>query len=115
MTTQRFEVINRNNAYFVDQAYNTNVIMSGLIQTRLSSNHPQIAPDTTTVAEKLGPDFKFAPDRLWALPANAPEWPMVRSSLMSRMLISTTALRTGNERLEAARKLAAEIESARGP
>jgi hypothetical protein len=32
---------------------------------------------------------------------------------MSRMAVSATALRTGSERLEAARKLAAEIEAAR--
>jgi len=113
VTSQRFEVINRNNAYFVDQVYNTNVVMSGLIQQRPSSNHPQIGPDTTAMAEKLGPDFTLAPDRLWSLPANAPEWSMVRSSLMARMLVSTTALRSGRERLEASRKLAAAIQSAR--
>jgi|KBSSwiStaDraftv2_1062776.scaffolds.fasta_scaffold291632_1 hypothetical protein len=113
VTSQRFEVINRNNSYFVDQVYNTNVIMSGLIQMRLASNHPQIAPDIAAVAEKLGPDFKISSDRLWSLPASAPEWSVVRSSLLSRMIVSVTALRAGNERLDAARKLAAAVESAR--
>jgi len=113
VTSQRFEVINRNNAYFVDQVYNTNVVMSGLIQQRATSNHPQIGPDTAAMAERLGPDFKFAPDRLWSMPASAPEWSMVRSSLMARMLVSTTALRSGSERLEAARKLAAAISAAK--
>src|SRR4029079_17237160 len=91
----------------------TNVIMSGLIQMRLASNHPQIAPDIAAVAEKLGPDFKISSDRLWSLPASAPEWSVVRSSLLSRMIVSVTALRAGNERLDAARKLAAAVESAR--
>jgi len=113
VTSQRFEVINRNNAYFVDQVYNTNVVMSGLIQQRPSSNHPQIGPDTAAILEKLGPDFELAPDRLWSLSASAPEWSMVRSSLMARMLVSTTALRSGGERLEAARKLAAAIAATR--
>ncbi len=115
MTSQRFEVINRNNTYFVDQVYNTNVIMSGLIQARPTSNHPQIGPDAASLAEKLGPDFTFPPDRLWSLPAGAPEWSMVRSSLMARMLVSTTALRSGGERLEAARKLEAAITLAQKP
>jgi len=112
VTGQRFEVINRNNAYFVDQVYNTNVVMSGLIQQRATSNHPQIGPDTAAMAERLGPDFKLGPDRLWSLPPGSPEWSMVRSSLMARMLVSQTALRTGGERLEAARKLAEAIAAA---
>ena len=113
VTSQRFEVINRNNSYFIDQVYNTNVIMSGLIQARPASNHPQIAPDVAAIAEKLGPEFTIAPDRLWSFPAGASEWSMVRSNLMGRMIVSTTALRTGGERLEAARKLAAAIALAR--
>ena len=54
VTDQRFEVFNRNNSYFVDNVYNTNVIMSGLVQFRLSSNQPAIALDVATMAEKLG-------------------------------------------------------------
>jgi hypothetical protein len=112
VTGQRFEVINRNNAYFVDNVYNTNVIMSGLIQLRLSSKHPVIARDFATMAEKLGPDFTIPRDRLWSLSADAPEWAMVRSSLMGRMLVSTSAIRVGSERLQAARKLKAAIDAA---
>jgi hypothetical protein len=112
VTGQRFEVINRNNAYFVDHVYNTNVIMSGLIQLRLSSNHPVIAPDFATMAEKLGPDFTFPRDRLWSLSADAPEWAMVRSSLMGRILVSTSAIRVSSERLQAARRLKAAIDAA---
>jgi hypothetical protein len=112
VTGQRFEVINRNNSYFVDNVYNTNVIMSGLIQLRLSSNHPDIAPDFATMAEKLGPDFIIPRDRLWSLSPDAPEWAMVRSSLMGRMLVSTSARRVSAERLQAARKLKAAIDAA---
>jgi hypothetical protein len=112
VTGQRFEVINRNNAYFVDHVYNTNVIMSGLIQFRLSSNHPIVALDVATMAEKLGPHFTIPKDRLWSLSPDAPEWAMVRSSLMGRMLVSTSAARVGDERLQAARKLKAAIDAA---
>jgi hypothetical protein len=96
----------------VDNVYNTNVIMSGLIQLRLSSNHPDIAPDFATMAEKLGPDFIIPRDRLWSLSPDAPEWAMVRSSLMGRMLVSTSARRVSAERLQAARKLKAAIDAA---
>lgn len=111
VTGQRFEVINRNNSYFVDNAYNTNVIMSGLVQFRMSSNHPAVALDVATMAEKLGPDFTIPRDRLWSLSPDAPEWAMVRSSLMGRMLVSTSALRVSGERLQAARKLKAAIDA----
>lgn len=115
VTGQRFEIINRNNAYFVDQIYNTNVILSGLIQVRLQSNHPEVDPDVAATARKLGPDLPAATDRLWSLPPTAPEWAMVRSSLMGRMLVSTSAIRLGTERMEAARKLKATIDAARAP
>jgi hypothetical protein len=112
VTGQRFEVINRNNSYFVDNAYNTNVIMSGLIQLRLSSNHPETASIVATMAEKLGPNFTIPRDRLWSLSPDAPEWAMVRSSLMGRILVSTSAIRVSNERLQAARKLKEAIDAA---
>ena len=112
VTGQRFEVINRNNAYYVDNVYNTNVIMSGLIHLRLSSNHPVIAPDFAMMAEKLGPDFTIPRDRLWSLSPDAPEWAMVRSSLMGRTLVSTSAIRVSSERLQVARNLKAAIDAA---
>lgn len=111
-TSQRFEVINRNNSYFVDQTYNTNVILSGLIQFRLNSNHPDVAEDVAVMAEKLGADFVIPKDRLWLLPPEAPEWAMVRSSLMGRMLVSTLAISVSQERLQVARKLKATVDGA---
>ena len=86
--------------------------MSGLIQLRLSSNHPELAPDVATMAEKLGPDFTILRDRLWSLSPDAPEWATVRSRLMGRMLVSTSAMRVSSERLQAARKLKAAIDAA---
>ena len=111
VTGQRFEVINRNNAYFVDDAYNSNVILSGLIQLRLNSNHPVINQDMASMSVKLGTNVAVGSDRLWSLPPEAPEWPMVRSSLMGRMLVSTSARRVSDERLQAARNLEAAIEA----
>jgi hypothetical protein len=55
----------------VDHVYNTNVIMSGLIQFRLSSNHPDVALDVATMAQKLGQDFTMPKDRLWSLSPDA--------------------------------------------
>jgi hypothetical protein len=110
VTNQRFDVINRNNTYFVDDVYNTNVIFSGLIQFRLNSNHPAVEVDVASMAEKLGSDFVIPKDRLWSLPPEAPEWAIVRSSLMGRMLVSTLAISVSEERLQAARKLKASID-----
>ncbi len=112
VTQQEFDIINRNNAYFVDQAYNSNVLMSGLIQYRLDSNHPSIKDIGAATAKRLGPDFTVDPDRLWSLPTDAPEWDMVRSTLLARMLVSETGFRKGTERLDAARELKATVDSA---
>jgi len=113
VTGRRFEAINRNNSYFVDTVYNTNVIMSGLVQLRLSSNYLEISSDIAAMAEALGPAFSIPRDRLWSLAPDAPEWAVVRSSLMGRMLVSTSAKRISGERLQAARKLKAAIDDAR--
>ncbi len=112
-TAQRFEIINRNNSFFVDQTYNTRVIMSGLIQMRLSSNHALIAQEAAAVASRLGAGYETGADRLWNLPRDAAEWPMVRSVLLSRMIISETAHTVGRESLQAARDLKAAVDAAR--
>jgi hypothetical protein len=88
------------------------VILSGLIQFRLNSNHPAVEVDVASMAAKLGSDFSFPRDRLWLLPPDAPEWAMVRSSLMGRMLVSTLAISVSEERLQVARKLKASIDAA---
>ena len=112
VTQQEYDIINRNNAYFVDQAYNSNVLMSGLIQYRLDSNHPSIKEIGAATAKRLGPDFSVSRDRLWSLPADATEWDMVRSTLLARMLVSETGFRRGTERLAAARDLKAAVDAA---
>ena len=112
VTQQQFDVINRNNAYFVDQAYNSNVIMSGLIQYRLISNQPSMAAISTEAMKRLGPGFSVSGDRLWSLPADAAEWDMVRSTLLARMLVSEAGFQRGTERLRAARELEAAVDTA---
>ena len=113
VTQLQFDVINRNNAYFVDQAYNSNVIMSGLIQHRLISNQPSMAEISTEAMKRLGPGFSVSGDRLWSLPADAAEWDVVRSTLLARMLVSEAGFQRGTERLRAARELKAAVDSAR--
>lgn len=112
-TAQRFDVINRNNAFFVDQVYNARVIMSGLIQARFGSNSPVIAQEGEAMKRLLGDTFRPARDHLWDLPPDAPEWAMVRSVLLSRMLVSQQAQTAGNQRLAAARELKSAIDGAR--
>ena len=109
VTPQRFEVINRNNSFFVDSVYNTKVIFSGLIQPRLSSNNPVGARAVARMAEEFGQEPLSFQDRLWSLPADATEWSVVHSALMGRMFASVIAQQVGAERLQAARELKAAI------
>ena len=112
-TALRFDVINRNNTFFVDQIYNERVILSGLIQARLSSNHPDVEREAAAVALRLGTGMQPGIDRLWELPPDAPEWPMVRSALLARTLVSQQAQTVGAGRLAAARELKAAVDTAR--
>ena len=107
--------ISKNNAFFVDDMYNANVIYSGLIQSRPGNNSnvaSQRGVDAMLI-ERLGTDYSRLPDRLWSLPRDAPEWAMVTSNVTGRMRIAAAAVAYSNERIQAAQVLKDEIEAER--
>ncbi len=112
-TARNFDVINRNNSFFVDQSYNAQVILSGLVRVRLASNHPAIAREAAAVSARVGTAGATGRDLLWDLPPGAPEWPMVQSVLLGRMLVSQTAHTVGSTSLASARELKAAVDAAR--
>ena len=105
--------ISKNNAFFVDDMYNANVIYSGLIQSRPGSNVATQRGVDAMLIEKLGTDLSRAPDRLWSLPRDAPEWAMVTSNVTGRMRTAAVAVSYSDERKQAAQALKDEIEAER--
>lgn len=111
-TGRQFEVINRNNAFFVDQNFASRLVLSGLVQARPGSNDPTLAAaDATGVPELAGGYLDRHEDMLWKLPASSPEWPMVRSNVVSRLNISQLNAFMNRERAAAARDLKAAIDA----
>ena len=105
--------ISKNNAFFVDDMYNANVIYSGLIQSRPGSNVATQRGVDAMLVERLGTDLSQSPDRLWSLPRDAPEWAMVTSNVTGRMRTAAVAVSYSDERIRAAQALKDEIETER--
>lgn len=105
--------ISKNNAFFVDDMYNANVIYSGLIISKPGSHVVSQRGVDAMLIEKLGTDYSQPPDRLWSLPRDASEWAMVKSNVLGRMRVAAVAVAYSDERSQAAHALKDEIESER--
>ena len=114
VTERQFEIVNRNNAFYIDNMYTANVTLSGLVQFKVGTNHPGLNNLADELTAKLGPGYQIDHGRLWKLPADAPEWSMVKSNLVARATVSTFAQAGGNEKLTEARVLKAAIDEERG-
>jgi len=111
-TNLRFEVINKNNAFFVDESFNARLLQSGLVQSRLSSNLPQLQSSNAPIMKELAGGYVDRPrDLLWTLPPDAREWSMVRSIVVSRLQVAQLSAFYGRERAAAARTLKAAIDA----
>ncbi|HMA11750.1 MAG TPA: hypothetical protein VKO83_07665 [Steroidobacteraceae bacterium] len=111
-TNLRFEVINKNNAFFVDESFNARLLQSGLVQSRLGSSLAQLRASDEPIMRELAGGYVDRPvDVLWTLPANAPEWAMVRSNVVSRLKVAQLSAYYGRERAAAARTLKAALDA----
>lgn len=111
-TGLRLEVINKNNAFFVDEGFNARILQSGLVQWRPGSNVAPVRAVEDRLSAQLAGGYIDRPvDRLWTLPADAPEWSMVRSNLVSRLRVSRLSAYYSGERADAARKLKTALDA----
>jgi len=88
-TARGFEAINKNNTSLVDDSHRQQVLVSGLVMPRGGSHLPSLSEASREVVRALGDDYRPLPDRLWALPPDAPEWAIVRGNLRLRLLIAS--------------------------
>jgi len=103
-------VIERNNQFFVDEAYTLYLMNTGLVAPRTSSNYPPLAGMLKEFAARTGVTVTTADDRLWQLPADAPEWTILRNKVWLRGLVALQArqqLAALGEELAAVRKAVA--------
>lgn len=108
----RFEIINKNNAVFVDELYDGTIMRQGLIIPRATgSNLEELSPVESMLAEELRGGFVDEPDRLWRLPDDGPEWAALQAVLLMRIRIAASHALIAEELLERTR----ELHGAAGP
>lgn len=91
-TRLQFDVINRNNGFYVDESYNR--VVQRLILPRPGvTNLPQYYQADSLLVTQLQHGYVDETDRLWTLPATAPELAELKAMLLSRIRIAALAQR----------------------
>jgi hypothetical protein len=110
-TTRLFDVINKNNSYYVDEMYNTALVGQGLLVPRATmGNVASLAAMDSEIMDSLATGYATEPDRLWSLAPGAREWAVVKSTLVQRIRVSTIAQRMIGSHLKITRDLKAAID-----
>lgn len=113
-STRLFEIINKNNSFFVDDTYVNTIVAQGLIMARTTlGNIRAMAPIETELADSLRGGYVEEPDRLWSLPASSQDWAKVKSVLVMRIRVSAIAKGFLSTHLESTRQLKAAIDAER--
>jgi hypothetical protein len=109
-----YEVINRNNSFFVDDLYNGTVVADGLVMPRstLGNLSTLVSLDSALLAA-LRPGYVDEPDRLWSLPHDGREWAAVKSVLLTRIRVSAIARYYDGKSLEETRQLEKAVQAER--
>lgn len=108
-TRLQFEVINRNNSFFVDETYNRAVQRLVLPRPGPSNLPLQFQVDSLLSAELKG-GYINESDRLWTLPASSPEVMELKALLLSRIRIAALAQRILTDLLTETRELKARVD-----
>ena len=113
-STRVFDIVNKNNSFFVDDTYVNTMLAQGLIMpTATLGNMPALASIDAEFNDSLRGGYIQEPDRLWSLPASSQEWAKVKSVLVMRIRVSALAKSFLGTHLESTRQLKAAIDAER--
>lgn len=112
-TSAEYEVMNKNNSFFVDELYNSLVIGKGLLKPGRGGNLPTLANLDARLAPLLRGGFDDEPDYLWSLPSTAPEWPQLKSGLLTRLRVAAISEQGAQRVLARTRALAMALQAER--
>lgn len=90
-TERTAAIIQRNNQFFVDESYALYLTSNGLIAPRTGDNILSVEKSAKLFAARVGLAVTPANDRLWALPADAPEWTILRNKVWQRGSVAEMA------------------------
>ncbi|HKK28444.1 MAG TPA: hypothetical protein VKB18_10205 [Gemmatimonadota bacterium] len=115
-STTLTEILNRNNAAFVDGLYNQTLLASGLIlpwvlPNPLGGRGLSLADSLLVVGLRGGYDDE--PDPLWSLPREDPAWARARSVLLTRTTTASVSRQSDESMLEQARALKRALDAER--
>jgi hypothetical protein len=85
-------IVDRNNQVFVDQMYLQYIMDRGLIAPRASSNLDALTAVLARFAERVAMPVDTGNDRLWRLPADAPEREILVGKVWQRTQVSYQAI-----------------------
>ncbi len=85
-------IVDRNNQVFVDQMYLQYIMDRGLIAPRASSNLEALTAILARFAERVAVPVDTTNDRLWRLPADAPEREILVGKVWQRTQVSYQAI-----------------------
>ncbi len=110
------DILNRNNAAFVDGLYNRTLLASGLVlpkmlPNRLGGRHLSLSDSLLSAGLQGGYDDE--PDPLWSLPREDPAWARARSVLLTRMTTASVSRQSDESMLEQARALKHALDAER--
>jgi hypothetical protein len=109
-TRLQFDIINRNNSFYVDETYNRSV--QRLVLPRPgTSNLPVTHQADSVMMAELSSGYTQETDRLWTLSANSPELAELKAMLVSRIRIALLAKRSATNLLKDAQQLKALLDA----
>lgn len=110
----RFDILAKNTTVLSDDLWFRFISEKGLLRLRPIPWDPEGSQAFEAIEREFGPGFEHAPDRLFTLPPDAPEWSQVRTSVyFTRVLGEVGLVVAGEGRAEAValrEALAAELE-----
>ena len=110
-TTRLFDIINKNNSFYVDDMYNGTMVGQGLIMPRATmGNIASFAPMDKEYMDSLRGGYVEEPDRIWRLAPDAREWSVVKATLVTRVRVSAIAQWMIRNHLKVTRDLKAAID-----
>ena len=113
-TRAEFEIMNRNNSFYVDDLYTSFVVGKGLIKPGVVASNLAVAAGVDAeLLALLRNGYVAEPDILWSLPASAPEWAQLKSTLLMRIRVAAASEQFAQQILQRTRELRAALEAER--
>jgi len=115
-STTLTDILNRNNATFVDGLYNRTLVASGLLLPKVLADPfggRGLSLADSLLLEGLRGGYDDEPDPLWSLPREDPAWARARSVLLTRTTTAAVSRQSDESMLEQAHALKHALDAER--